>query len=354
MRAITPVLVLLLLAGAAGADELPYPPGMSSHPIEGLQVELVLPQDLSAREPASLFIVLHGAGGTATGMAGRFRNLASDGYVVCAPKSKGQTWAKSDLDAVLRIALHLIEVLPIDKEKIHTAGFSNGGWNLHPIAFADELKPVSATWIAAGFRGGSVPKWAKGRLGALALAGAQDGNADAARATVPALMAKARSAEVRIQPNLGHKMPVDLLPYMEWWMGVMEGRFAPGDDKNFEWGDSLPDALATLKGKKRGGAFVYVYDADAKDDALTKTLQGLTFMDPRVRHYGNQLQAVKLDKAQAAEQLAPYGVKLDKLPLVVVFPRTAKSKKVLAGKIKARKLVSALRKVAPDKADPFK
>ncbi len=360
--AVSFVLVLVLVLAVVLSDvgvraedtpPSPYPPGPSSQPIEGLQVELVVPRDLETGKKASLIVILHGAGGTATGMAGAFRAWADDGYVVCAPKSVGQTWSKSDLDAVLKIARHLEDVLPIDPDKVHVVGFSNGGWNLAPIAFDDDLHPCSASWIAAGFQGHSIPKWAREHLGALALAGSDDPNKAAARATVDALMDKVRSVEVRVQPGIGHALPEKLLPYMHWWTNVMEGRFEAGDDQNFDWGDSLAGALAKIESDKKGGVFVYVFDPEAKDEE-TKELQGETFMDPIVRFYGNQLQAVKLDKKAAEEQLADYRVKLDELPAVIVLSRTAKSHKLLSGRISARKLQSALKKVAPEKKHPYR
>lgn len=151
-------LLLTLGIASAPAGEGTYPEGSSVQEIEGLQVSLVVPRAAEDGAKASLLIVLHGAGGTATGMAGSFAGWAKDGYVVCAPKSKGQVWEKDDLDRALRIAAHVKNVLPIDPDRVHVVGFSNGGWNLHPLAFDDDLHPCSATWMAAGFRGGSVPK----------------------------------------------------------------------------------------------------------------------------------------------------------------------------------------------------
>ena len=60
-----------------------------------------------------------------------------------------------------------------------------------------------------------------------------------------------RSAEVRLQPNLGHKWPRELMPYYDWWVGVQEGRFTPGETLAFDWDETdvtppetLPAALA--------------------------------------------------------------------------------------------------------------
>jgi len=335
----------LLLGPLAFADGLPYPPGSSEQEIEGSRTALLIPDGLGPDKPASLVLLLHGNGDTGPGLVHVLRDWPAQGYVVCAPSATGGNWDDRDLDTVRRIAAHLLQVLPIDPERIHCVGFSNGGWNLGPIAFDEDLKPLSATWVAAGFRGGKVPRWAR-KMGVLALAGADDPNAGAARETVSQLADKVRAVEVRLQDGLGHKWPDTFTPYMLWWMGVQEGRFTPGDDRNFDWGDDVAAALEALKGQKKGGVFVYVYaEADAEKPEA-KELQRDVFSDLFVRHYGRQLQAVKLPFA--ADN--PYGVKAT--PAVVVLDKEGKTKKVLAGKIKAKSLASALRSVAPDKKQP--
>ena len=142
-------------------------------------------------------------------------------------------------------------------------------------------------WIAAGYRGGSVGKWAKKQLGVLALAGADDPNAKAAARTVPALRGKVRCAEARFQKGLGHKWPREHDAYLKWWMGAMEGRFVPGTDMNFKWGDDLDAAVEKLKGQKKGGIVVYFFAPEDQDKPEAKRLQGEVFMDPLVRHYGS-------------------------------------------------------------------
>ncbi len=334
------------------ADDLPYPPGRSIQNIEERKVVLVLPDALSAESPASLLIILHGAGGTATGMAGSFTPWAKDGYVVCAVKARDATWEVDDLKRVRTIAAHLKEVLPIDAEKAHVVGYSNGGWNLHPLAFDDDLKPCSATWIAAGFSGGQIPKWAKNHLGAIALAGSEDGNNRSARQTVPALEDKVRSVEFREEPGLGHAFPRTLMPYLQWWMGVQEGRLTPGVDLSFEWGADLPAAIASQAGGKKGGVLLWLYTPTDLRQApeQTKLLQNEVFFDPEVRFLGNQLACVKLDVSESADVLTEYKVK--STPALVVLDKTGKVKKTFEGKIKASKVARTLRSVAPQKSPP--
>jgi predicted esterase len=338
---------LLLVAGPVRADDLPYPAGRSEHTLEGLATTLLIPDRVSAEHPCSLVVLLHGAGDNGANLANAMAAWTDLGYAVVAPSARGQVWSNADVDAAIRIAVHLKEKLPIDPERIHAVGFSNGGWNLAPVAFSDELKCCSATWIAAGYKGGKVPRWAKKKLGVLALAGEQDPNAAAARATVPALDGKVRSVEARFQPNLGHKWPRDLMPYMQWWMGVQEGRFNPGKDLNFEYGEDLEEAVTKLKDAKRGGIFAYVYSPDDKDNADARELQNEVLLDRLVRHYGNQLQALRFIHGPETEAM---GVK--KTPAIVVMDKTGKVKKVLQGRIKAKSLAGALRSVAPDKKRP--
>jgi predicted esterase len=347
------VLLLLLRAeGAALAEDWPYPSGRSSHSLHGLAVELDLPQTLSREKPASLVVILHGNGGSATGMAGALRGWAAEGYVVCAPKSTDIGWSASDVKAVLQIVDTVKAKLPIDPKKVHVVGFSNGGWNLPTLAFHDELRPCSAAWVASGCTAGP-PKWAKKDLGVIAMAGTEDSAARSSRETVKMLTGKVRSIEARFQPGLGHKWPRELMPYFQWWMGAMEGRFVPGVDMNFDWGESIEEAVASLAGVKRGGVLVYAFQESDAQSAKAKSLQNVLLMDPLVRHYGNQLKAVKLDYAKHREALEALGVKAT--PALVVLSRSGKVKKVLGAKsLKARKIASALKSVAPNKKAPGK
>lgn len=339
--------VVLAWAGTALADELPYPTGRSVQQIEGTETALLIPDGLSPEKPGSFVILLHGAGDNGPNLIGALRAWMEQGYVVCAPSATGGTWDKGDLAVTKRIALHLMKVLPVDPKRVHAIGFSNGGWNLAPIAFDDDLRPCSACWIAAGFNGGKIGRWAKKGLGALALAGADDPNAGAARQTVPLLKEKVRSVEVRLQAGLAHKWPREHDKYHLWWAGAMEGRFDPDTDMNFAWGDDLDAAIAALKGKKRGGIFIYFHAPQDKEKPEARRLQNEVFMDQAVRHFGNQLQAVKLDLGDESRK---YGVKVT--PAVAVLKKDGTLKKLLSGKIKARSLASALRSVAPNKKPP--
>jgi predicted esterase len=347
---VTRTLAALLLAAAlATADKLPYDDGLRHNvKLEGLDVAMLVPDDYGKQGPGSMVVLLHGSGDSGGNLIRGFNHWMEAGYLVCAPTATvRRAWSAADVQAVIRIGKHLLDAMPVGPGQVHVVGYSNGGWNLTPLAFSDVLKPVSATYVAAGYRGGSVPKWAKKRLGVLAMAGEQDGNVGAARGTVTALRGKVFTVEVRTEPDLGHRWPRSHDEYQTWWMGAREGRFEPGVDMNFKWGDDIEDAVDTLKDRKKGGVFVYVYDGGAKDDALAKRLQNEIFMDGAVRFFGNQLQAVKLEHSAETEKL---GVKA--APAIVVLKKDGSVKKVVAGKTSARSLAAALKSVAPKKRMP--
>jgi predicted esterase len=338
-------LALLLLAPLAAAEN--YPPGKSVRTIENVETGLLVPPELSAERPASLVILLHGAGDNGPNLVNALSGWEKEGYLVCAPSASGGTWDVLDIAAAKKIALHLLKTAPLDPKRVHTIGYSNGGWNLSQIAFDDDLKPCSATWIAAGFEGGQVPKWAKKGLSALALAGADDKNAIAAQRTVVALRDKTRSVEVRLQKGLGHEWPHEHDAYLLWWTGTAEGRFEPGKELNFAWRGDLKAAIEEQKGRRKGGVILYVWSADDAAKPEAKELQNQVLMDPLVRHYGSQLAAVKMEINDEAKALG-----VTATPAIVVLDREGEVKKLLQGKIGEKPLASGLRSVAPDSKPP--
>jgi hypothetical protein len=343
----TRTLVLLLgfvLAPVATAEEdLPYPPGESRHTLEGLRTTLLVPEDISAENPASLLVGIHGAGGTARGMAQSLSAWTDAGFVVCAPKSRGIVWEPAHVEAVARIAKHLLEVLPIDPDRVHVLGYSNGGAFLPTLAFDEELKPVTATWVAAGHPGGQVPRWARDRLGVIALAGSEDEALPEARRTLTALRGKVRTLELRIEPGLGHSWPMTLMPYLLWWMGVHEGRFVPGEDRGFDWQDDLDAAIASQAGRRRGGVFLWLWSPEDAESEDARAFQHEVLLDPDVREYGNRLACVRLPATP--ELLERF--ELETTPAVVVLDEDGDVKQTFGGRIATRKLASALRSVAP-------
>jgi poly(3-hydroxybutyrate) depolymerase len=338
-------LPLILTAPTTAEDR--YGPGRSTHEMDGIRYELLVPSNEQAKDGYALLVILHGSGGTATGMVGTGQPLMDLGFVTCAPKSTGpRSWSAPDLEVVRKIASHLIEMYGVEPHRRHAAGFSNGGWHLAPVAFDEKLRFRTATWIAAGFNGGKPPRHAKKEMGCLALAGAQDGNRGAAEGTVKLLEDKVRFVDCRIQPNLGHAFPRELVPYWQYVMEVMEGRFTPGDQRSYEWASDLGTARKRMADEKLGGfAYVWSSEADEKETELTRAYQNEALFDRITGFFGRQLVAVKLEKGEAADLIEEARIKAT--PAIVVFKRGgAKVAKVLTGKLKPRKLASALRSVA--------
>ena len=346
------LLLLLALASPTVADEeaWPYPAGRTIKTIEGLKTYLHLPETLSRERPASLVIVLHSAGGSPGTMADRFEAWSHDGYVVCAPKAQDITWEPNDLKKIVLVATHLKTVLPIDPKKVHVVGYDQGGTELSPLAFHDELRPCSATWLTSGYRGHQVPRWAKTGLGACAIAGTDDFSKKDARATVKKLRGKVRNVEFHLQQGLGHAYPSKYAEYLRWWMGVQEGRLTPGDDRSFEWTTDLDAAIASQSVRKKGGVFVWVYShADAESDRA-RTIQHTIFFHPEVRFLGRQIACVKLEAGANEERIAALGVK--SAPALVVLDKKGKVKMAFQEEILAKKVARSLRGVAPRRTMP--
>jgi len=329
---------LLLALLLASTGDPPFPEGTSSQTLEGLRCSVVIPAGFEAAKERSLVVILHGNGGTETGMAGSLAHLAADGFAVVAPKSTGIGWDKKDVDAVRRIAADLKKRLRVGEGRLHVAGFSNGGWMLSDLAFDEDLRCASACWVAAGYKGGSVPKWARKGMGVLALAGTEDGNADAASKTPDLLKDKVRSGEFLLQPGLGHAWPEKLMPYYRWWLLVMEGRFTPGDCAAFDWIEDPAKAADAMKEKKTGG-IAYLWSKEQAADPAAKAFQNEILRDRLVQRFGRQLVAWKIEKEGTAET-----------PAVLVHDATGKVVKTLHGpKVSAAAIAQALRSVAPDK-----
>ena len=352
MRRFPPAALLALLsasvAGAQDADA-PFPAGMTTRKVGGLQCSVVVPADYDLAKEHSMVVILHGNGGTDTGMAGSLHHLAAEDYVVVAPKSRGTGWSDGDVEDVKAIVRELRKSLNIGAGRLHGAGFSNGGWNLANLVFDEDFRFSSACWIAAGYNGGKVPKYAKKEMGVLALAGDTDGNRPHAEKTPDLLADRVRSAECRIDAGKGHEWPSGQIPYYSWWLGVQEGRFVPGACLSFPWKESEAAALAAM-GEGKAGGFAYWFSKDDGESEEAKTFQNEVLQDPLVRRFGDQIAAWKRERSEGAEDFAAEGLR--ETPAVVVYDRKGKVVKTLEGKISAAKLAAALRSVAPDKSLP--
>ncbi|MDJ0973712.1 MAG: alpha/beta hydrolase [Planctomycetota bacterium] len=347
------LLASLVFAGGASrsfADEKRpawpwvYPGGESTQQIDGLSCTLYVPRRLTPKSGSSLLVLLHGARARGSRLATIFRFWPRKNYVVCAPQASGPVWTPKDLARVRRIVKTLQARLPLDPDRVHVAGFSNGASNLHAVAFADDVKARSGTWVGGGFPpGAAVPAWARERFGALFMAGENDFAKRRVVASPPLLQGKVRSVELLIEPVIGHTWPMSQIEYHLWWMGVQEGRFAPGDDLNFDWDFELADALDEVREGEAPGILFYLYDSKAdRDSASTRMLQHGTFMDPQVRRLGRRLLTVKVDKQEGTAALAKLGVPALATPAVVLFDAQGRQQRVLSGAIDVPTLRGAL------------
>jgi hypothetical protein len=343
--------LLPVLASPAAAEDRPSA-GRSTRHIAGLRVEFLVPTDAQLKEGASLLVILHGMGGEAANMVGIGQPMLEKGFVTVAPKSTGPGWTKPDVDVVRRIAKEVIGLFEVPLHRRHCAGFSNGGYNLTPLAFDPDLHFRSACWIASSFSGGKPPRWAKNEMACLGLVGSEDGARASAIKITSMLGKKVKFVDYRVQRGLGHQLPREYVPWWFYVCEVMEGRFTPGDQRSYEWTEELATAKRLMAARKRGG-FVYVYDPDAKDEEreATKRVQNEVLFDRVVGHYGRQLLAVKLPKAKAAGLLAE--AKAKATPALIVFrPGGEKIAKVLTGRISTGRAAGAFRSVARNKAPP--
>ena len=95
---------------------------------------------------------------------------------------------------------------------------------------------------------------------------------------------------------------------------------------------------------KGQGGFIYFYSKKDVSQKEAKSLQHDVFFDPAVRAAGNGLVAIKLDRYEHEELFTTS--KLATTPAVVVLDSGFVAVKSLEGKIKARALASAFRRVS--------
>lgn len=353
MRRAATLLILGLLGLAAASshadEERPawpwaYPGGESTQRIEGLACTLYVPRRLTPTSGSSLLILLHGARAQGSRLATIFRYWPRRNYVVCAPQASGPVWTPPDLARVRRIVKTLQARLPLDPDRVHVAGFSNGASNLHAVAFAEDVRARSGTWVGGGVpRGATVPAWARQRFGALFMAGETDFARRRVEAGPPLLRDRVRSVELHIEPIIGHTWPTSRIEYHLWWMGVQEGRFTPGDDQSLDWDDDLDAALAAVRDGEARGVLLYLYDSQADaDSAAARVLQHRTFMDPAVRRAARVLRAVKLDKRERVAARAQRGLPALATPAVLLFGPDGQLRRTFSGALDAATLRAAL------------
>ena len=324
--------------------------------LHGLRVDLRLPKGEPPEGGRSLLIFLHSREGSGSEIVEHLAPLVDRGFVVAAPWSTGDNWNDADIEAVENIARDLVARFQVPEDRRHLGGMWYGARHLQRIAFRDDLRFRTCTWVSWSFAGGTTPKWVREHLSGLFLWGEDEGKSRVDRYLkgLDLLGEKARTAVGKAEPGLGRnekdepEFPVKLVPFYGYFLECMEGRFTPGRDLSFEWLDSLPEGVAAMKEGKTGG-LVYVHDpaGDAPTMERTKTLQNEIFFDRIVRHFAGQLVPVRLEKAAAKELLEKEKVK--ELPALLVFKKGGKEVlRVLSGEIDVKKLVPVLRAASPD------
>jgi hypothetical protein len=311
----------------------------------------------------SLLIFFHGYTGNGKLSASKLSSFAERGFVIAAPWAKDGPWSPAEIDGAAVAAREIVERYLVPPERRHVAGISGGGDGVARIAFDPDLGFRSATWVCDTWGGGTVAKEVRGRLGALFLWGAREGptRVDRYRKSADLLAPKTRVCVARgedPEPGLGRdrgedpEIPEGLLPFWTWFLRTMEGTLEAGSDLSFEWQPSLDDARAAmLLGKSGGFAFVHAATPDAAEAARTRVLQAEVFLDRTVRHFAEQLVAVKLERAEAKALLEE--AKVEGTPAVVVFRKGGREVlKAISGEITAKALVPLLRAVAADQSLP--
>jgi len=361
MRAAALVLAACVFPGAAPEDP-PAHPESKSETLHGLRVEILEPAK-KPEEGFSLLFFFHGYTGNGKLAATKLAPLLEHGFVVVAPWAKAGGWTPAELDTSADVAREMVDRFLVARERRHVAGISGGGDGVARIAFDEALGFRTATWICDTWSGGSLPKEAKGRLAGLFLWGAREGptRVDRYRQSASLLAPKVKECVARgedPEPGLGRgrgedpEIPAALFPFWAYFLGTMEGKFSPDRDLAFDWEETLEGARAAMAERKAGG-FAYVHSAkpEGAEADRVRTLQTGVFFDRAVRHFADQLVAVRMEKGAAKALLEE--AKVDATPAIIVFKKGGKEVlKSISGDISAKALVPLLRAVAADQDLP--
>jgi hypothetical protein len=372
MRSAAALVLGIVLAAApspAAAEEpappAPAPPAPAEPTIEtlhGLPVHLLVPKP-KPEEGYSLLVYFHGAVGSGKDAVTLLAPFAGRGFILAGPTSKQGEWTVPEMESVRAVARTLAERFQVPRERRHVAGFWSGAAGVPTVAFDEALGCRTATWIDGGWGGGSVAKWAKEELNGLFLTGAREGpsRVEAHRKAASLLgdrVLRSLAHEAPQEPGLGRsrkedpEFPVSLVPFWGYFMECMEGRFTPGRDLSFEWGEDLEQARAAMAERKTGGlVYVYAEKPDGPESERTRTLQNEVLFDRVVRHFAGQLVPVKLEKSKAKDLLE--SAKVAETPALIVFKRGGKEiLRACAGEIAPKALIPVLRAAAPDAEMP--
>jgi hypothetical protein len=186
-------------------------------------------------------------------------------------------------------------------------------------------------------------------MSVIALVGEKDPALGAARSTVKLLGKKVKLAEIRVQPDLAHEIPDELMPGYYEWLKIREGRYTPGESTAFDWYHNSDSARDEMKEESRGGLFYFYSDLDG-ESADAKHLEHEVFLDERVRFFGRQLTPALILFDLEPKLFESYG--FAKTPAIVVLDADGTVVGKFTGRIEADALADALKKVAAVKDLP--
>lgn len=336
---------LLVCVAPVRADDPPkYPKGYSRQKYDRRAFELIVPEVEPEERGYSLLLLVSVNG--RDDLAQTFASMASEGFVVCAPKSRflgikgaGENWAANEGPELVDLTNHLVKALGIDPRRTHVLGYKDWAGFLPLVAFAKKARFRGVCFVESVYRGGSVPSRARKDMGVLVIGKGPMETVPADQRIVPYLSKKFRVAEYR------HDEPVPS-PYMRYWFGVMEGRFTPGHDLSLNWLDAGTDVEGFLAARVAGARPCLLYFFAPGDEAKpeAKDVQNEVFFDPKVREGATGVATYKLNRKTYDSVFKSLG--LTETPAVVVLDKSGSAVARLEGGIRARKLARALRKVA--------
>ena len=222
-----------------------------------------------------VYLILHGAGGTAKGMisafvygeTGNHNYLEERNCIGVAPKSIGRSWQSGEstpMDALNEV----LKNYKVDKKRIHLFGYSAGGFFSGWLGF-EKPELFRTICICAAFLAqtnmASVKKHIQKPV--YFVCGENDPNAQGARDSYNLLLKwGARYTRIRIVPGQGHNFPFrNEFPLLFRWYAAM--------DSGYDYASALDEAKKLVKRKiKKAIAKVREIESHPPEDVFWKTL----------------------------------------------------------------------------------
>jgi len=175
---------------------------------------MYVPNEYTQYRSWPLMILLHGAGGNAKDLIPLFTDEAqSNGYIVAALKSPGQTWTDMDEKLIFKAIEDIRKKYSIDSGRIFLAGFSAGSFMTCLIGFKNHsmfrgIAPIAGA-IAGKLQGQEFVKdkdikEASKHLAVLIVCGDQDPGYAMSQQAYKTLQKEKVDVEFHIMPGVGH------------------------------------------------------------------------------------------------------------------------------------------------------